>query len=153
MDVGRPRGVLLKTKTGMLRAIGLVAAWFAALIHEDPKQQECFCNCTCSIDHRFGESQPTWHWEIIKGLFFTIFGALCAASWKFILWSLCKIGQWLGTFVSSQFNHRGEVGNALKAVTEAGETSDRSASVEVLAREQLATVRHRQALRQSHGPR
>ena len=88
-----------RQKKGMLRAIGLIGAWLAAFVREDPSPRECFCNCTCSIEHRLSSAATSWQWELTKGLIFGFIGALITVGWKVVVLliqkpvAVCKSGQ------------------------------------------------------------
>lgn len=137
----------------MLRAIGVFIAWLAAFVQEDPSPRECFCNCTCSIEHRIAENHSSWLWELTKGLIFCGVGSILTVCWRVIL----RLAVYLVEVITSWWlNHLTETIKPLESPSsegEAGAIRESPSELTVRAQEQLATLRHRQALRQTHGSR
>ena len=142
-----------RRKKGMLRAIGLIGAWLAAFVREDPSPRECFCNCTCSIEHRLSSAATSWQWELTKGLIFGFIGALITVGWKVVVLLIQKLIMWVGCSVQVWAIRQQDKIPSTEPELDSGLTAEGQVAVEARAREQLATLRHRQALRQNHGPR
>ena len=139
-----PRGWLLKLK--MHRALGVLGAWLVALWKETPIHHDCSCNCTCSVDTSVGECVGSLSWELVKGLIHCAFGILISLLWpvlrKFIPLIIQIVSRVFAESRARTCDDPGEIGDP-----------EKDSALESRAREQLAAVRHRQALRAPDGSR
>ena len=136
----------------MLRALGLAVAWFGALLHDNqPVPRECFCNCTCSIEHKTVGDHTSWRWELTKGLACGVIGSIITFGWRLIV----RVGLLALDWLSSSQHRRPELGPIAVAEIKSSleEVREEQREVTTRAQEQLAALRQRQALRHTHGSR